>query len=280
MQVDLNPQNQGKKLWHRLVERNLDHGGVLAEITGAMGTSKTACLLFLCDYIMKHRPYERIFFREQVNAPLQIFKIGDPSKFSFYVKSDAEIQFLDRNNRLAPVNIHHKLFDTYDDLYEMTEPNKVSVVFFKDDEEWMDFIEYLRGVGEWTNILVDEMADITPEGAGGDLFRRIEKFSTTMGAVRRCMMNVIYNTQSVGDLHWKIRHKVMMHIYFRGARKDRNSRIAQKYIDSLDVNERKGNEAWIEQSGEFGKIRFSSIYKPNPKYHIEAHRVEKKEEND
>jgi len=272
--ADINPETQGKKLWHRLIERNIDHGGILGEITGAQGTSKTATLLFLADFIMKYRPYEKIFFREQIDAPLQIFKIGNSNKYNFFVKSDAEIVFRDRNNKLSPINLQHKVFDTYADLYEMAQPNKVSVVFFKSDTEWMEFIEYLRNVGEWVNILIDEMADVTPEGAGGKEFKRVEKFSTTMGAVRRCMMNLMYNTQSVADVHWKIRHKVMMHVYFRGARRDNQSRIKQKFIDTLDVNERKGNEAWIESMGTFGKIRFSSIYTVNPKKHIEAHRIE------
>ena len=271
--ANITPESQGKKLWHRLVERNIDHGGILGEITGAQGTSKTATLLFLADFIMKYRPYEKIFFREQVDAPLQIFKIRDKSKYEFFVKSDANIVFRDRNKKLETVNLQHKVFDTYDDLYKMAQPNKVSVVFFKDDTEWMDFIEYLRNVGEWVNILIDEMADIASSGAGGSWYKRIEDFSTTMGAVRRCMMNVMYNTQSGADTHFKIRHKCMLHVYFRGARRDRNSRIKQKYIDSLDVNEKRGNEAWIEMSGEFGKIRQSVIYKNNPKYHIEAHRI-------
>jgi len=56
-----NPERLGKKLWERLVERNIDHGGVLGEITGAQGTSKTSALLFLADFIMAKRPREKIF---------------------------------------------------------------------------------------------------------------------------------------------------------------------------------------------------------------------------
>jgi len=271
----LDTKTQGQKLWHRLVERNIDHGGILGEVTGAMGTSKTGCLLFLADFIMQNRPFERIFFREQVNAPLQVFKIGEASKYTFFVKNDAEIAFRDRNKKLEIIEeFPYETFDTYEELWEKSKPGNVSVVFFKTDAEWMDFIDWLRNAGEWVNVLVDEMADIVPNGAGGTTYKRIEKFANTMGAVRRCMMNVMYNTQSIADVHWKVRHKAMFHVYFRGAKPDKRggSSIKQKAINSLDVNEKKGNEAWIEMFGVYGKLRFSQIYRPNPDYHIEAYR--------
>ena len=273
-----NPERLGKKLWERLVERNIDHGGVLGEITGAQGTSKTSALLFLADFIMAKRPREKIFLREQIEAPLQVFKLKDPDKYQFFIKDSADMVFQDRSHKLKEVNIPHHKFKTYAELYEKAEPNKVSVPFFDNPAEWMDFIHYLRNAGEWTNILVDEMADIAPSGSSGKQFHRISKFSEDMGAVRRCMMNVLYNTQSVSDVHWKVRKKVMFRVYFRGAKPDKSSRVKQRAIDSLDLNEVLGNEAYIEMGGEFGILRFSEIYTPDPNKHIQITKIEHEEE--
>lgn len=266
---------EGRKIIDRTLGRDQDHGGVLAEITGAQGTSKTSTLLAFTNFTQIRHPEEKIFWREQTRAPLQIFKLG-VGKYEFLVKKGSEVVFRDRNNKLQIVDDREDLpiryFDTYEDAYNMATPGKASVVFFHDHYEWMDFIDYLREAGEWLNVFLDEMADIAPADCSGDLYGRIRDFSGTMGSVRRCMMNVFYNTQTVADVNWRIRKKVMLKVFLPGAKADRRSRITQRAIDALDRNPVLGNEAYLDYGGEFGKIRFTDIYKPDHSRHIEATR--------
>ncbi len=56
---------------------------------------------------------------------------------------------------------------------------------------------------------------------------------------------------------------MMLKIFLTEARKDKLSRIKQRAIDSLIEDLVEGNQAYIEQYGKFGLVRFSMIYRPN-----------------
>jgi hypothetical protein len=265
------PEVEGDKLMQRVLHRDPDHGGVLAEITGAQGTSKTASLFSFAKYTLKKYPKEKIFFREQTEAPLQCYKLGE-GNFEFFIKESANVTFHDRTKRLKKVEIPYKTFTTYEELYEKARGGIVSIPFFDTVHEWMDFIHYLRSAGEWITVIIDEMADICPYGSSADLYKKIKDFAGDMGAVRRCMLNVFYNTQSAADIDWRVRKKVMLSIYFRGATAKKTSRVKQHAIDALDVNHKLGNEAWLDMGGEFGKVRFATIFAPDHKHQIEVRR--------
>jgi len=263
----------GEKLMERVLSRNQDYGGILGEITGAQGTGKTSVLLSITDRTITKQPEEKIFWREQVNAPIQIFKLG-LDKINFMIPNNGKIVFRDRDKKLEHVELSPITYfepKNYAQVYELAKKGKANLIFFTSPYEWMDFITYLREVGEWTNIFIDEMADIAPMGEPGRLYKRIGRFSGTMGAVRRCMMNLFYNSQTVSDVDWRIRKKVMFNIYLPGAISDKKSRVTQKAIDNLIRDPINGNDAFLDMSGEFGKIKFTDIYKPIQGYHIEAH---------
>jgi len=291
------PEIIGQKLMNRVLSRNKDYGGILGEITGAQGTGKTSVLLSLTHRTIERNPDEKIFWREQTNAPIQIFKLG-LDKINFMVPEDESIVFRDRDAKLAEVEVDPvtkfklkeitykiknedgktkeatRIIPDYRDVYKKGQRGKANLVFFKSTYDWMEFLTSLREAGEWSNIFIDEMADICPSVNSGNLFKRIIKFSGTMGAVRRCMMNVFYNTQTAQDVDWKIRKKVMLMIFLPGAIKDKKSRVSQKAIDNLIRDPKNGNEAFLDMGGDFGKVRFTDIYKPVPGYHIEAHHIQ------
>ena len=88
--------------------------------------------------------------------------------------------------------------------------------------------------------------------------------------VRKCMMNVHMNTQSVSDIDHRVRTKVMVKVYMPGAHADTISRITQVAIDNLEEDSLHGNEAYLEYSGKFGRTRFKDIYRPIPGLQWEA----------
>lgn len=264
------PEIEGQRIVEKILRRDPDHGGYLIEITGAQGTSKTAALFAFAQSTINKHPHEKIFFREQTDAPLQVFKFGE-GNYEFFVKESSSITFRDRSQRLRKADIPYRTFSTYEELYNMSPRGKITVPFFDNDHEWTTFIHYLRNVGEWVTILIDEMSDIAPYGSSGNLFKQLKQFANDMGAVRRCMMNVFYNTQSVSDVDWRIRKKTMASVYFRGAIPDKTSRVKQHAVDALQINHKLGNEAFIDDIGQFGKVRFSKIFSPNHKYQVEAH---------
>lgn len=260
---------EGERILKRMLKRDTDHGGIFSEVTGAQGSSKTSVLLSFTKSTIKNHPKEKIFWSENYKSPLQTFKLGE-GNYQFYVKEGSNVVFRDRNRRLKEVSLGEEYFRTYDELYEMAKPGQASVVFFGDRLEWMDYIEYLSGVGEWVNIYIDEMGDVCPSMTANPTWSRISRFTETAKAIRRCMMNMHVNTQSVVDVDFRVRGKIMVKVYLPGARKDKMSRITQRAIDNLEVDPIRGNEAWVEFSGKFGRVRFTDIFKPDKKYHYEA----------
>lgn len=264
------PEIEGAKILDRIHSRDKDHGGVLSEITGAMGGSKTSVLLSFTKHTMINHPEEKIFWSENYNSPMQIFKMGKDN-YQLYVKEDSGVVFRNRDKRLEVTRLGEIYFKDYDELMEITKPGIANVVFLGNRHAWMDFMKYLSGIGTWVNIFIDEIGDIAPSQTGGDLWKKIEEFAKTMKNVRRCMMNVHTNTQSVVDVDYRVRSKVMMKVYLPGARSDKTSRVSQRAIDNLMRDPINGNQAFIEYSGTFGKVRFSDIFKPRNGYHYEAH---------
>ena len=260
---------EGNKILKRIHDRNKDYGGVFGEVTGAQGASKTSVLLSFTKYTQKYHPDEKIFWSENYRSPLQIFKLGE-GNYQLFVKRGSNVVFRNRDKRLRVENLGEEYFDTYDELYQMAKPGIANVVFLGDRLDWMEFIEYLSGVGLWTNIFIDEMGDVCPSMTANPLWGRISRFVETAKSIRRCMMNVHYNTQSVVDIDFRVRSKVMVKVYLPGAKADKMSRVTQKAIDNLVMDPVNGNQAWIEFTGKFGRIQFTDIFKPFDGYHYEA----------
>jgi len=290
------PEIEGQKILKSLLSQNVDYGGNFVYITGGMGGGKTSAMFSLLEYTQKFYPNQKIFLSETYDAPLQCFKMGF-DRCRFLVKENSGVVFRDRNKKLSKVeflpvtyfksnpvtktvtvNKKQKTTTTYisdyDDLWEKAQYGKLNVVLFGNRIEWAKFIEYLRHVGEWCHIFIDEIGEILPAGTRTEDWKVIGNFANLAKDFRKCMLKVIANTQSVRDLDYRVIDKFMYRIFLPGAMQDKkHSRIVQKAIDNLDGDEKRGNMAYIDRMGRFGLIRFTNIYKPDPRYSIEAHVV-------
>jgi len=260
----------GEEILKRIHVHDYDSGGVFTLTTGAQGSAKTSTLLSFTDYAIKFHPKEKIFWSECYKAPLQIFKLNN-KKYHFYIQEDKHLIFRDRNKKNKHINIPYTTFSTYDELYEIAEPGIANVVFFGNKLYWMDYIEYLLEIGEWTHVFIDEISEICPAYQNGALWRRIKNFSNNkLKDVRKCMVNLHGNTQQPPNIDDSVRKQVMIDIFLSGARPGKHNRVTQKAIDNLERNPILGNQAYLEYSGRFGLTRFKDIYKPSPKYHIDV----------
>ena len=270
----VNPLEKGKKLVEMVMDRNPDFGGDFIEISGAQGTSKTSCLLTFLGHTLKNHPKEKAFFREQVDAPLQIFKLGIENfdKIDFLFQESANVVFRDRADHLKELDLPHKTFTDFEDLWKKSKRGHITIPVFNKTADWLDFLDWLRNAGEWVSIYIDEFGDIAPSNKSGDEYARLVNFANTAGAFRRCMMKVFYTTQTADAIFWMVRSKLMTTIQFRGSKAIKKNRVTQKAIDNLAVDPIKGNQAWIERSGEFGRLRFVKIHKPVDGIQYEVHR--------
>lgn len=289
------PEIEGEKLLKSLVSQNVDYGGAFVYITGGMGGGKTSAMFSLLEYTRKFYPNQKIFLSETYDAPLQCFKLG-LDKCRFLVKEGSNVIFRDRNKHLAKVEFlpityfkSNKVTKTitlknqpsktivnyepdFDDLWKKSKYGKVNVVFFGDRGEWAKFVAFMRHKGEWCHVFVDEIGEILPAGTSGNRWQTIGEFGNFAKDIRKCMIKVITNTQSVRDLDYRIVDKFMYRIFLPGAMQDKkHSRIVQRAIDNLTGNEKNGNTAYIDRMGTFGLIIFDKIFKPDPRYSIEAY---------
>jgi hypothetical protein len=250
-----------ERILRRCHVHDLDSGGVFSFITGGMGTGKTSVMLSFADYTISHYPEEKVFWSNTYFAPIQSLKIGK-GKHHILVKNDSNVTFHDRSNKLEQIDIPVTFFDDFDSLYHKALPGCLNAVFFGDRFLWMDFLHYLRSVGEWCHIYLDELSEISPAFTSGKTFKKIGSFSIDLKEVRKCMLNVHANSQALPDIDHRVRTKIMVKVFLPGARSDKFSRVEQPAIDNLEENFECGNEGYLEHSGRFGKTRFKDIYRP------------------
>ncbi len=260
----------GSQILKRIHTKDLDQGGIFSEITGSQGSCKTAGMLSFADYALIHHKHDKVFWSEVYNSPLQIFKMPD-DKINIMVKEGSGVIFRDRDKRLELLNLEVTYFNDMDDCYDKAQYGRVNVVFFGDRGQWREFIKYLRGLGTWVHIFIDEFGEICPAYGAGDDWTSIGNFSLILKDVRKCMMNVHVNTQSIVNVDYRARNQIMVKLFLPGAMADKHSRVTQKAIDNLKKDPVNGNPAYIVNGGEFGVVRFKKIYKPRKGRHYEAH---------
>lgn len=258
-----------QRILSRIHVHSFDDGGIFSFITGGMGTGKTSTMLSFADYTLIHYPKEKVFWSNTYFAPLQSLKIGK-DKHHIMVKQDSNVTFHDRTKKLKQIYPDVTMFKNFDELYDQAKPGKINSVFFGNRNTWMDFIHYLRSVGTWNHIFLDELSEISPSFTSGKVFKLIGKFSIDLKECRKTMINIHANSQALPDIDHRIRTKIMVRIFLPGARADKYCRVEQRAIDNLDENPKEGNEAYVEMSGRFGLTRFTDIFKPDPSYLWEA----------
>lgn len=255
-----------EKILKRIHIHNKNDGGAFILNTGSQGSAKTAVMGSFADYTALHHPEDKIFWSETYRAPLQSYKLDTP--IQFFCKEGIDFHFRDRDNKLKEFRPDIIYFNSYKELYEKAKSGIINVPFFGNRMYWMDFIDYLRDVGEWVHVFIDEIGEICPAFEKGLLWDRIGYFGkNTAKDIRKAMINVNANTQALSGIDWRVLIQVLIRIYLPGAIRGKHSRVTQKAIDNLKEDPVNGNQAYLEMKGKFGVTRFTDIYKPKEKKH-------------
>jgi len=251
----------------RIHGRDLNLGAVFSETTGMPGSAKSSIDLSFAEDTCLNYPNEKVFWRSTYNTPLQFLKLPK-SRWNIMRQEESKVSFWDMSTE-QELDIKYTPFKNYRELYERAKPGKVNAVFFQQTKFWRDFIHWqLDNTGiDWTTNIIDEYGDLAPAFAKKEEWHEVEKFARTLKDVRKCRVNVHTNTQSVTDIYYKIRTKIIVAIYLFGAKASSKGRVTQEAIDRLKLNPITGNEAWLELGGSiFGKTKFRKIYHPKPDY--------------
>jgi len=245
---------QGKKLWNMLFERNPDFGGFFVELSGIMGSGKSSLMLRMAKRIMKENPNELVYWSEPLSNPFQAAKIGND--FQILCERRLPVKVLEITNKLRPVDdIKIRYFDGFKKLMRMSEPGLLNVIYFKDLYRWVDFLIRVKLNPEWQTFLFDEFEDICPFRCKGKTWQKNELFASSIKEIRKANVNVVYNTQSTMDVDYRVRSKLMLHIYLYGSRGDELSPVFKKALQNLEVG-----SGWIDYGfALFGLLNFKPL---------------------
>jgi len=264
--------SKGRNLLDKLYSPHRDdQGGWVVQIVGKKGSGKTAATLSFLNNALHKYPTERVWFSECLNAALQCFKLN-PDDVQLFAEKD-KIVFRDRDRKMKPTNRLDVIeFTDIEDLYEKSIPGKVNVPFFESRTTWLDLVAYLtHDVGEWQHVFIDEMNELTPAGAG-EVWRDNAWFSSVLKDARKSFVSLYWNTQMAEQLDWRVRKMAMMKIFLPGSQTSNRDRTWQNSVWSLQQDDKRGNEFWIEETGgHYGKCRLTDIWKPRKGYHFDAH---------
>lgn len=247
----------------------LDSGGSFTVVTGSPGSAKTSVMLSFCDYAIRNHKKHKIFFSNSYGVPLQFVKLGKDC-FDIMVLKGSGVTFHDRNDRRKQIFPRVIYFDDFEDCYELAKPGRVSAVFFGDRSIQMDFLHHLLSIGEWKHYFADEIGEIAPAFTHGAWFHKIGQFALDLKECRKTLTNYCANSQSIQSIDHRVIAVIMVKIFLPGAKASKHSRITQRAIDNLKIDTVKGNEAFLDSYGNFGKTIFKNIYSPNARMLWEA----------
>ena len=226
-------------------------------------------------YNLRHFPKEKTFFSECFDTPIQTLKLGkEKVLFLIPVGESGKIIFRDRDKHLEEIpyeNLNVEFFKDMNDLYDRAHFDKINVPVFPNRRSIMDFIKFTTGIGDFVTVLIDEMSEIATALDSGT-WQAMQQWGFMCKDLRKCMVNVWYTAQNLGQVDWRIRGAVDMKIFGPGAREDRYSRVMQKAIDNLIVDKSHGSEFYISDGGTFGLFRLTDIFEPQEGLNYEIHR--------
>lgn len=269
----------GYEILQRVFLRNPAVGGVFLEVSGVQGSGKTSCLFDITNKIMEKNPDELVFMRDRVNTPVQFNRYP---RWRIMAEEGLELKFRDiQKDKYLEIPVTY--FKNYEDLYRKAKPGYINVVYFNNErKQWFKFISYLRrtmhrrghmylneNIEEpvWKTVIWDEYEDLCPADEEKPLWTMIKNFKDEAKNIRKGLVTLLVDTQNKWDVDYRVRGKLMMRVYLKGAAVDKNSPINQKAINALDQIDGK-RQALIDWGARYGKIRFNPYPPRKPLFEV------------
>jgi len=221
----------GKQIYERVMARNSALGGIVLETLGVQGSGKTSLLFSIADEIMERYPNELVFLRDSYYSQCQFNRIQN---WQIYAEKGVDLRFRDID-RDKFVKLPITVFKDFKDLVEKAKPQQLNVVYLTENYRYIDFIRYLRLHKNWQSLLIDEYEDIAPLRCKGKQWQKNEELSNEIKHVRRGLVNLFCDTQHPSDIDWRVRTKIMCHVYLYGSKVDGISPVDQGPVNALPI---------------------------------------------
>jgi hypothetical protein len=262
----------GEQLLKRIYMRDPFEGGMDLEATGPKGCGKTSLIFDIVSHIMKYNPEELVFMRDRYDSPIQFNRFEN---WRIFAEGDITLRFRNITNNTF-FNIPVTTFNNYEELYEQAQPRIINVVYLKDEYSWIrkdgliDFIrrhshrtgnKYLdqsKKTPVWKTIIFTEYEDVCPINESKPIWSYCKEFTGILKETRKGLTSSFFDTQNSWDCDHRVRGKITMKAYLKGAKVDNISPIEQGAVNSLGQydGERQALISWAQS---YGKIRFKAF---------------------
>lgn len=222
----------GQKIKDRILSRDESLGGIIVEILGIQGSGKTSLLLSIASEITKNKN-EIVFWRESTMSQCQFNRVKN---WQIFIEEGLTIEFRDilsNQHQNVPITI----FKDFNELMNFAKPGKLNVLYLKENKRYVDLIKFLRLYPGWQSLFIDEYEDLVPLRCKGEQWHINGEMATEFKNIRRGLLGVFCDTQNPGDIDWRVRSKIMCHIYLNGSKVDLLSPINQGAINALPIGQ-------------------------------------------
>ena len=303
MSLILQPIKQNKKsvdtktikaeeLFNRILSHDNDMGAQSEISFGQPGSCKTAVDCSIADYFMKNHPEDKLFWRNPLRAPLQVFKLP---RWQIFLEEGGGIRLYNRDNGK---DITDKMeqkgeviyFKTFPQLVNKAQGGVLNCVFFRDSHvknvendkgtlQWFSFIRYLTEFNKWYHIFLDEYQEMAKAGNQKKMWHLIDEHSNDISSARKCNVGLHVNCHQTHEIDHKVLANIMIVLQMYGSKPYKHSPVTKKAIGGIKrPTELLGAEAWISEGGNFGKMTFKEVYKLPKHLNVGAKLLSDKEE--
>ena len=285
----------GGQLVNELRERNPAVGGRVVMITGEQGAGKTSLMGAM---VKRFRKEEYVIWRGRNLAQWHKFPNWEKTVQILVHKND-EVEFIKipldgREGKVVDIPVV-KYTDARD-AFRKLRKDKINVIYepssytispelLEDVREktgrvippqklnedkpayfWFEFLYILltRNNRDWYSVFIDEADDVFPETVPGAQFILQEWVKDILKDLRKALVSLILSVHTVTNIDWRIRTKIPVYIYLRGARVRRGSNVKQKFVMLLS------NGSAVIEKGRYGIFSFD--YLSSPGYDIQVTR--------
>lgn len=246
-----------------LLARKLDFGGHTFLATGRQGSGKTS---YLIHNYRRQREFnevnEKFFWRGMRKCQFPKIPEWEKDRIQLFKLDGLDLTFYEEDKKLPDDEFDVKPFENFQDLWGQADYGDFNVVYLPEPTDFMDLLTWLVDAPRkgWASIYLDEIEDVAPDTASGDMWTKVGEFSDAAKECRKTQTSMLGATQTISEFHWKPRRKISYFLMCPGSGSINETRVWQRSIDGLEDHELGDidvGQAWLaSRNSNFDKIGF------------------------